>query len=60
MLGIIPLIYHGHTGYLTNKFDLEFKIENGGWVTAWENEIAEKDVLKGVSVFRANPSTFLY
>ncbi|WP_219375723.1 hypothetical protein [Bacillus mycoides] len=55
-----PPVCHGHTGYLTNKFDLELKIENGGWVTAWANDIAEKDVLQGVSVFSANPSAFLY
>ncbi|MGE6599929.1 hypothetical protein [Bacillus proteolyticus] len=55
-----PLVCHGHTGYLTNKFDLELKIENGGWVTAWANDIAEKDVLQGVSVFSTNPSAFLY
>lgn len=53
-------VCHGHTGYLTNKFDLELKIENGGWVTAWANDIAEKDVLLGVSVFSTNPSAFLY
>lgn len=52
-------VCHGHTGYLTNKFDLELKIENGGWVTAWANDIAEKDVLQGVSVFSAKPSAFL-
>ncbi|WP_002151830.1 hypothetical protein [Bacillus cereus] len=55
-----PPVCQGHTGYLTNKFDLELKIENGGWVTAWANDIAERDVLQGVSVFSANPSAFLY
>ncbi|MBE5108592.1 hypothetical protein IGI01_26110 [Bacillus thuringiensis] len=55
----------GHTGYLTNKYDLELKIEDGGWVTAWSDDIAEKDVLQGVvaarvSVFSANPTAFLY
>ncbi|WP_046956777.1 hypothetical protein [Bacillus cereus] len=61
---VIPPVCHGHTGYLTNKFELELKIENGGWVTAWSNDIAEKDVLQGavaagVSVFSANPGPFL-
>ncbi|MDR4905090.1 hypothetical protein P4T54_11015 [Bacillus mycoides] len=60
-----PPVCHGHTGYLTNKFDLELKIENGGWITAWADDIAEKDVLQGVvaagvSVFSSNPSAFLY
>ncbi|MGQ4706035.1 hypothetical protein [Bacillus thuringiensis] len=55
----------GHTGYLTNKYGLELKIENGGWVTAWSDDIAEIDVLqgvvaRGVSVFNANPTAFLY
>ncbi|ABY46734.1 hypothetical protein [Bacillus mycoides] len=60
-----PPVCHGHTGYLTNKFDLELKIENDGWITAWADDIAEKDVLQGVvaagvSVFSSNPSAFLY
>lgn len=54
-----------HTGYLTNKFELEHKIEKGDWVTAWSDDIAETDVLQGVvaagiSVFNANPTAFLY
>ncbi|WP_144507453.1 hypothetical protein [Bacillus thuringiensis] len=55
---------HGFSGYKTNKFELEHSIQNGGWVTAWSQDIAEKDVLQGVvasgvSVFSANPGPFL-
>ncbi|WP_081481740.1 hypothetical protein [Paenibacillus elgii] len=54
----------GYTGYKTNKFDRKRNVEKGGWVAAWADDIAEKDVLQGivaagVSVFSSNPGPFL-
>ncbi|WP_257147985.1 hypothetical protein [Bacillus cereus] len=59
----MPSICHGHTGYQTNKFDLKNKIESGGWVAGWANDIAEVDVAQGVvaagvSVVSSNPGPF--
>ncbi|HFK1441926.1 hypothetical protein [Bacillus cereus] len=56
-------ICNGHTGYKTNKFDLKNKVESGGWVAGWANDIAEVDVAQGVvaagvSVVGSNPAPF--
>ncbi|MFB0847532.1 hypothetical protein [Paenibacillus oleatilyticus] len=61
---IHPPIPCGFTGYKTNKFDHERNVEKGGWVAAWADDIAEKDVLQGVvaagvSVVSADPAPFL-
>lgn len=44
----IPPICNGHTGYQTNKFNLKNKVEFGGWVAGWANDIAKVDVAQGV------------
>lgn len=50
--------------YVTNKFDLKARVESGGWVVAWSDDISETDVAKGVaaagvSIYAANPAPFL-
>ncbi|NQX57530.1 hypothetical protein [Paenibacillus qinlingensis] len=54
----------GYTGYKTNKFDLKQKVENGGWIVAWSDDISETDAIQGVvaagvSVVSSNPGPFL-
>ena len=50
--------------YETNKFDLKARVESGGWVVAWSDDITETDVGKGVvaagvSIYSGNPAVFI-
>jgi len=53
----------GFTGYRTNKFELREKVQQGGWIVAWGNDISETDLINGavaagVSVYSGNPIAF--
>ncbi len=65
---VVALVLGGgsisQAGYETNKFDLKARVENGGWVVAWSDDISETDAARGVvaggiSVFTANPAPFI-
>lgn len=51
-------------GYETNKPERKAKVEEGGWVVAWADDVSETDaitgvVAAGVSIYAGNPAPFL-